>query len=123
MFEFVRHQIDKFNIYVKLLVRGDHYNYDENKLYTGFESLKKYKQNIELQFDSDLDTRMLTIVADRDKLLSIEILDNSTVKLMDSLGLATYPNSEPTILSYHSIFETSWVKSQIRRNQKWSPPS
>lgn len=123
MFEFVKHQIDKFNIYVKLLVRGDHYNNDENKLYTGFESLKKYQQNIELQFGSDLDTRMLTIVADRDKLLSIEILDDSTVKLMDSLGLATHSNSEPTILSHHSIFETSWVKSQIRRNQKWGPPS
>ena len=61
---------------------------------------------------------MLTIVADRDKLLSIEILDDPTVKLMDYLGLATYSNSEPTILSHHSILETSWVKSQIRRTQK-----
>ena len=85
LFEFLKHQIDKFNIYVKLLVRGDHYNYDENKQYTGFESLKKYKQNIELQFSSNLDTGMLTIVADR----------------------------EPTILSHHSIFETSWVEPQI----------
>jgi hypothetical protein len=64
------------------------------------ETLEKYQQNIELQFTNELDTRMLTIIADRDKLLSIEILDYFTVKWVDSLGLATYCNSVPTIMSY-----------------------
>ena len=117
-FEFVKQQVDKFNIYVKLLVRATHYNYNYNKPYTGIESLKKYQQNIELQFASELDTRMLTIVADRDKLLSIEIPDDSKIKMVDSLGLATYTNSESTIMSHNSIFETSWIQFQIRRNQK-----
>ncbi|MGA7370587.1 MAG: hypothetical protein WBX01_15775, partial [Nitrososphaeraceae archaeon] len=117
LFEFVRHQIDKFNISVKLLVRGNHNNYDENKLYTGFESLKKYHQNIELQFADKLDTSMLTIIGDRDKLLTIDIHDDSEMKIIDSLGLATYSNSEPTIISHNSIFETSWIKSQIRRDR------
>lgn len=55
------------------------------------ETLEKYQQNIELQFTNELDTRILTIIVDRDKLLSIEILDYFTVKWVDSLGLATYP--------------------------------
>ncbi|MGA7369649.1 MAG: hypothetical protein WBX01_11015 [Nitrososphaeraceae archaeon] len=114
----MKHQIDKFNIYVKLLVRGDHYNYDENKPYTGLESLKKYQQNIEFQFANKLDTSMLTIIGDRDKLLTIEIQDDSETKMVDSLGLATYSNSEPTIMLHNSIFETSWIQSQIGRDQK-----
>jgi len=58
------------------------------------ETLEKYQQNIELQFTNELDTRMLTIIVDRDKLLSIEILDYFTVKWVDSL--ATYS----TIMSH-----------------------
>ena len=61
---------------------------------------------------------MLTVIGDRDKLLTIEIQDDSEMKMVDSLGLATYSNSEPTIISHSSIFETSWIQSQIRRNQK-----
>lgn len=81
------------------------------------ETLEKCQQNIELQFTNELDTRMLTIIVDRDKLLSIEILDYFTVKWVDSLGLTTYSNSVPTIMSYNSVFETSWMQSQIRQNQ------
>jgi hypothetical protein len=65
------------------------------------ETLEKYQQNIELQLHTnELDTRMLTIIVDRDKLLSIEILDYFTVKWVDSLGLATYSDGVPTIMSY-----------------------
>jgi hypothetical protein len=65
------------------------------------ETLEKYQQNIELQLHTnELDTRMLTIIVDRDKLLSIEILDYFTVKWVDSLGLATNSNGVPTIMSY-----------------------
>jgi len=118
LFELVKHQVDKFNIYVRLLVKRDNHNYNYNKPDTEIESLKKYQQNIELQFVNKLETSMLTVIGDRDKLLTIEIQDDSEMKMVDSLGLATYSNSEPTIISHSSIFETSWIQSQIRRNQK-----
>jgi two-component system sensor histidine kinase VicK len=115
LFEPVKHQVDKFNIHVKILVRGDNYEYNEIKPDTGFESLKEYQQNMELQFVNELDTSMLTIIGDRDKLLTIEIHHDTGKKMIESLGLATYSNSEPTIMSHNSIFETSWIQSQIRR--------
>lgn len=127
LFELVKHQIDRYNIYSKLLVSGP-YNYNNDKSDPGlepvidgninrFEPLEKEKcQNIELQFANSLDTMMLTIISDRDKLLTVEIKADSEEKLVDSLGLATYSNSVPTIMSYNSVFETSWMRSQIRKN-------
>jgi hypothetical protein len=136
LFEQVKHQIDKYDIYIKLLVKGQYHklsNSSKNKLVsdsglnpvrddgniTESEFLEKEKnqQSVELQFTNELDTRMLTIIVDRDKLLAIEIQNDSGVKLADSLGLATYSNSMPTVMSYYSVFETSWMQSQIRRNQ------
>jgi len=90
LFELVKHQIDKYNIYVKLLVKGYHYNYnyDKNKIESDSESdpvcddgsiirseyleKEEKQQNIELQLANESDTRTLTITADRDKLLTVE---------------------------------------------------
>lgn len=103
LFELMIHQIDKYNISVKILARG---NYEETK------SLEK-QQNIELQFAKQLDTEMLIIIADRDKLLSIELNDEPAFKLLDSLGLTTYSNSIPTVISYVSIFEILSTQSKL----------
>lgn len=132
LFKLVKHQIDKYNIYVKILVKGHHYNHDcdknKSELDSEFDPVRdegsiirsEYlkNNNVELQFANELDTRMLTIIADREKLLTVEIQDNSEWGLADLLGLATYSNSINAIMSYYSVFETSWVQSQIRRNQK-----
>ncbi len=37
---------------------------------------------------------------------------------IEVLGLATYSNSESTVLSYASIFETLWIQAELRNGQK-----
>jgi hypothetical protein len=48
----------------------------------------------------------------------VEIRDNDDYDEYDSaievLGLATYSNSESTVLSYASIFDTLWIQAELR---------
>jgi hypothetical protein len=53
-------------------------------------------------------TKLTTIVTDRE--LSIVIKEKKNEDESD-LGLATYSNSESTVLSYASIFENLWAQS------------
>ena len=55
-----------------------------------------------------LKTKLTTIVTDRELSLVIEEKKNEDES---DLGLATYSNSESTVLSYASIFENLWAQS------------
>jgi hypothetical protein len=51
--------------------------------------------------------------------MSVEVKDNDDDyeeydSAMEVLGLATYSNSESTVLSYASIFETLWIQAELR---------
>ena len=73
------------------------------------KSLKGY-QNIELRYLlKSIQTRLTTIVTDRELSLIIEEKEDE-----DAIGLATYSNSESTVLSYASIFENLWIQSEIK---------
>jgi len=66
-------------------------------------------QRIELRhLLKSIQTRLTTIVADKELSLVIEEKENE-----DAVGLATYSNSESTVLSYASIFENLWIQSEI----------
>ena len=89
---------------VKILI-GTDYSLEEEEV---LESLKEH-QHIELHYLlKSLQTRLTTIVTDRELSLVIEEKEDE-----DSIGLATYSNSESTVLSYASIFENLWIQSEI----------
>jgi two-component system sensor histidine kinase VicK len=74
------------------------------------EPLKGY-QHIELRYLlKSIQTKLTTIVTDRELSLVIEEKENE-----DTIGLATYSNSESTVLSYASIFENLWIQSEIKQ--------
>jgi sugar-specific transcriptional regulator TrmB len=88
-------------ISVRILIGMDH-----SVAETTIESLKGY-QHIELRYLlKSIQTKLTTIVADRGLSLVIEEKENE-----DTIGLATYSNSESTVLSYASIFENLWIQS------------
>lgn len=75
--------------------------------------MKEYPR-IELRYlNKSIQTRLTTLVTDRELSLVIEERDDQ--EDID-LGLATYSNSESTVLSCASIFENLWAQStrQIR---------
>jgi len=66
----------------------------------------------------DLQTTMTTMVVDQAVCLSIEVNDETKENFEDTTGLATYSNSESTVSSCISIFETLWIQSELDKQNK-----
>jgi two-component system sensor histidine kinase VicK len=90
-------------IVVRMLI-GTNYRLKEKTR----ELLKGYP-HIELRYLlKSIQTKLTTIVADGELSLMIEEKDSE-----DAIGLATYSNSESTVLSITSIFENLWMQSTV----------
>ena len=62
-------------------------------------------------------SNVTTIVVDNEFSIAIEINDDANNKnksFSESIGMATYSNSQSTVLSYASIFETLWVQAELK---------
>jgi two-component system, OmpR family, sensor histidine kinase VicK len=67
--------------------------------------------NLQIQYTDQLPSSRLTMVI-VDNELSLVIEEK---KYEDPVGIATYSNSESTVLSYASIFENLWIQSEIKQ--------
>ena len=48
----------------------------------------------------------------------MELRDDSKVTFDDAIGLSTYSNSRPGVLSYVSIFENLWMQTELYKQVK-----
>ena len=68
------------------------------------ENQKKGKgfevQRSNIQFKETAVTTVTTLVVDRKESLVIEKTDDSKLDFIEAIGLTTYSNSEPTVISY-----------------------
>ncbi len=58
-------------------------------------------------------TTVTIVVVDREESLVIEKKDDSKQNFIEAVGMATYSNSKPTVLSYVSIFENLWKETEL----------
>jgi signal transduction histidine kinase len=58
-------------------------------------------------------TKVSIIVTDDNSSLSVELKDDTKRTSYEAIGLATYSNSKPTVLSYISIFESLWNQADL----------
>ena len=65
-------------------------------------------------------TTVTIVVVDRKKSLVIEKKDDSKQNFIEAVGMATYSNSKPTVLSYVSIFDNLWKQSELYEQIKES---
>jgi two-component system, OmpR family, sensor histidine kinase VicK len=65
-------------------------------------------------------TTVTIVVVDRMESLVIEKRDDSKQNFIEAVGMATYSNSKPTVLSYVSIFENLWRQSELYQQLKES---
>jgi hypothetical protein len=63
-------------------------------------------------------TTVTIVVVDRKESLVIEKIDDSKQNFTEAVGMATYSNSKPTVLSYISIFENLWKQSELYQQVK-----
>jgi signal transduction histidine kinase len=58
------------------------------------------------------------VVVDKKESLVFEKKDDSKENFIEAVGLATYSNSKPTVVSYVSIFESLWEQVQLYQQLK-----
>ena len=82
------------------------------------QKISQHKR-IETRFIGEsLQSKVSIIVVDRKFSLAIELKDDTRETSYEAMGLATYSNSKPTVVSYASIFESLWVQSELYEQLK-----
>jgi two-component system, OmpR family, sensor histidine kinase VicK len=66
---------------------------------------------------SELRSKVITIIIDNEYSLGIELNDDGALDSTNAVGFATYSNSDSTVATYVSIFETLWVQAELRNKQ------
>jgi hypothetical protein len=65
--------------------------------------------------------KIIAIIVDKEVCLTVEVKDEDYEEddsIIEVLGLATYSNSESTVSSYASIFDTLWIQAELRNKTK-----
>ncbi|MDQ3968402.1 MAG: ATP-binding protein [Thermoproteota archaeon] len=75
----------------------------------GEDNIKIEIKNIE----EPLQTKVSVLIVDRTSMLSAELKNDLKETSLEAIGLATYSNSKPTVLSYASIFESLWNQTEL----------
>lgn len=80
--------------------------------------IASYEEQEELQLEAEkiTITTVTIVIVDKKESLVIEKTDDSKQNFIEAVGIATYSNSNPTVLSYVSIFRSLW--SQIKLYEK-----
>jgi two-component system, OmpR family, sensor histidine kinase VicK len=80
---------------------------------------KSTNPKIHIRFiEPALQTRVTILLIDRRFSLTIEVKDDTKRVSNQAIGLATYSNSESTVLSYISIFEALWMQTELYEQLK-----
>ena len=75
---------------------------------------RESKIKIEIRnIEEPLQTKVSVLIVDRKSLLSAELKSDSKKTSLEAIGLATYSNSKPTVLSYASMFESLWNQTRL----------
>jgi two-component system, OmpR family, sensor histidine kinase VicK len=81
------------------------------------ENQKKEKgfevQRSNIQFKETAMTTVTILVVDKRESLVMEKTDDSKENFIEAIGLSTYSTSEPTVMSYLSIFEGLWRQAKL----------
>jgi two-component system, OmpR family, sensor histidine kinase VicK len=81
------------------------------------DSLKSIN-NIDFRpLQESLQTRLTTLIVDRKFSLEVEVKDDTKDNSSEAVGLATYSNSESTVWTHTSIFETLWIQAELEDKQ------
>ncbi|MGH9985797.1 MAG: hypothetical protein ACRD8W_17780, partial [Nitrososphaeraceae archaeon] len=80
------------------------------------------KQNVQINIRhiyKSLQIKITTLIIDTDFSLTIEMEDEVNVSLFrETVGLSSYSNSESTVSSYTSIFESLWIQSELEEQKR-----
>src|SRR6266571_1329767 len=84
------------------------------------QNLKQnYPEYINIRYvEEAIGTKGTILVVDREHSLVMELRDDSKRTFDEAIGLSTYSNSRPGVLSYVSIFENLWKETELYEQLK-----
>ncbi len=79
----------------------------------------RYKKRFLIQeVSQQQEIKFTVLIVDKKYVLTIELKDNSKSSFEEAVGLSTYSNSKPGVLSYVSIFENFWQQTELYEKLK-----
>jgi hypothetical protein len=97
---------------VRILTPEDELIETARKLMMVQEAGQQSHENIGIRYiQPHLQTKVTIIIVDRKYSLAVELKDDTKQTPIEAIGLATYSNSQSTVLSYVSIFESLWTQT------------
>lgn len=83
------------------------------------KKLKQKRKQVHIQYiQKPLQSKIVTMIIDQTISLSAEISNDEKDSFEESIGPATYSNSESTVSSCASIFESLWIQSELDKQNK-----
>ena len=83
------------------------------------EEAQQPHDNIGIRYiQPHLQTKVTILIVDKKYSLTIELKDDTKQTSNEAIGLATYSNSQSTVLSYASIFESLWTQTELYQKLK-----
>jgi len=64
------------------------------------------------------ETKATILIVDRKLSLVMELRDDSKTTFNEAIGLSTYSNSRPSVLSYIAIFDNLWIQTELYEKLK-----
>jgi hypothetical protein len=113
--EVIRGALSERNVNIRILV-------DVRKQvdFKEMEEKVKWTQGQHITFrpilKSSFQTKITTLIVDSTYSLTVEMREDTNESFDESVGLATYSNSESNIDTYTSIFETLWMQNEYNPN-------
>jgi hypothetical protein len=93
--------------------------YDEAVKEISDTKLKVPQQNVQVNYLQQLlPTRITTMITDQARTLTIEVNDDTRQAFREAIGLSTYSNSESTVFSNVSMFESLWIQAELDKQTK-----
>ncbi|MFL6338697.1 MAG: hypothetical protein ACJ718_06285 [Nitrososphaeraceae archaeon] len=105
-------EASEHNVRVRILVDADD---PINKII--YNNTPREQVNIQY-LSKSTQTKITILIVDKTYSLTIEMKDTSATTFDEAIGLATYSNSESTVSSYISIFESLWIQSEINQQKR-----
>jgi two-component system sensor histidine kinase VicK len=89
------------------------------KLMMAQEEAQQPHENIGIRYiRPHLQTKVTILIVDKKYSLAVELKDDTKQTSNEAIGLATYSNSQSTVLSYVSIFESLWTQTELYQKLK-----
>jgi hypothetical protein len=110
----------KILIYLNQNLQQDQNIEKENTIKKTIQKIiRKDHLPIDVQYHpKPLESNLITIIMDQAISLAIEISDDSQTLLEKAIKSAVYSNSEVTVSSCLSIFDTLWIQSELDKQNK-----